>query len=207
MKNYIFKICLVLFMGCVQSVFGQSSITSEASLNVTNFRFVDAAGMTDEGYTSNITGGFAFGYRYTLDFGLYFHAKMGMRNGGATYVYDEENYSWDLLYMDNRLGLGYEYFFDKWGLSVAMDGYLGYLFKANQRINNENYDIKQSGSLNPIDGGMVFALGGSYALNDLISIHLHLNYLLGLTNIETDNAQTTNNRMYGATLGLQFKIQ
>lgn len=185
----------------------QSSLTGEASMNITNFSFTDSLGNSDDKYMPNITGSFAFGYRYSLDFGLFFGFKAGLRNAGATYVYDEENYSWELQYLDLRLGLGYEKMFGKFGVSVGLDGYFGYLLKANQRINNENYDIKNSGALNSLDGGLLFSLGGKFDASEVVSVFLNVNYLLGLMNIETDNAQTTNNNMIGATLGLQFKIQ
>ena len=185
----------------------QSSLTAEGALNITTFHFMDSTGTVDDKYMPNISGGFAVGYRYTLDFGLFFGLRAGLRSAGATYIYDEENYSWEMLYLNTQLGVGYEKMFGKFGIQVGVDGFFGYMLKANQRINNENYDIKNSGALNSLDGGLNFSLGGKFKASEVVSVYLNFNYLMGLMNIETDNAQTTNNRMYGATLGFQFNIK
>lgn len=209
MLNDLIKIlfCAFCLLALGHQAQAQSSLTAEGSLNITNFHFMDSIGTVDTKYQPNISGAFAFGYRYTLDFGLFFGLRAGLRNAGATYIYDEENYSWEMLYLDTRLGLGYEKMFGKFGIQVGVDGFFGYLLKANQRLNNENYDIKSSGALSSLDGGLVFSLGGKFKASDVTSVFLNVNYLMGLMNIETDNAQTTNNRMYGATLGLQFNIK
>lgn len=184
-----------------------SSITIEASQNVTNFKFTDSDGNIDDSYSPLYSGGYALGYRYALDQGLFFSGKLGMRNAGATYVFDDTNYSWDLQYAEVRLGIGYNYSFGKFGVHLSAQPYFAYLLKANQRLNNEDFDIRDSGILNETDYGVFISPGGNFTVSDYIAVYVDVNYMLGLANLETDESQTSNNTLIGATLGVSFTIK
>ncbi|MEX1003548.1 MAG: outer membrane beta-barrel protein [Crocinitomicaceae bacterium] len=190
------------------SAFSQeSSISIEASQNITNFKFVNSEGIQDKNYNVDYSGGYALGYRYKLDFGLFFGAKLGMRQAGATYVYDNTNYQWRLNYAEARLQLGYSYSFGKLAAHINVQPYFAYLLKANQRLNNEDFDIIDTGEMKRIDYGLFASPGVSFQANDYINIYLDLNYMFGLANLETNEAQTSNNLLYGATLGAAFTIK
>lgn len=189
------------------SGFSQSSITVEASQNITNFKFTNSLGEQVEGYSPNYSGGYALGYRYGLENGMFFPVKVGMRKGGATYIYDNSNYQWELQYFEARLGLGYNYSFGKFGAHISATGYYGMLLKANQRINNEDFDIRSSGDIAKGDYGVFISPGANFQVNDYISVYVDLNYMLGLGNLETDGTQTSNNKLMGGTLGLAFTIK
>jgi len=141
------KISIKLFLTAVgffmlsHQANAQPNITIDASQNITTFRFVNSDGEVDKDYMVNYSGGYSLGYRYDLENGLFFPIKLGMRRAGATYIYDATNYLWDLLYTEARLGLGYKYSFGKFGMHISVTGYFAYLLKANQRINNEHFDI------------------------------------------------------------------
>ena len=128
-----------------------SAITIEASQNITNFTFKDSAGTKDKEYNPTLSGGYALGYRYMLEQGIIFSGKLGMRRGGATYVIDESNYSWNLHYFEARLGIGYSHSFGKLGAHLLAQPYLGFLLKGSQRLNNEEFDIITAGSLNTVE--------------------------------------------------------
>lgn len=206
MKNRNLILALAISMTSLIS-YGQSIITIDASQNITNFKFTNSLGERDKNYSSSYSGGYSIGYRYQTDMGLYIPVKLGMRSAGATYVYDNMNYSWNLQYAEARLGIGYNYKFDKLGIHLGVSPYFSYLLKANQRLNNEDFDIRASGTINKIDYGLFISPGVNFQANDLINIYLDLNYMMGLGNLETDEAQKSNNTGYGATLGLAFTIK
>jgi hypothetical protein len=185
----------------------QSALTLEGSQNITNFKFFDSSGQKIDGYAPQYSGGYALGYRYGLGNGLYFPVKIGMRKAGATYVYDNSNYSWNLNYVEMRLGVGYEYSFGKFGAHFSVMGYYGNLLKANQLLNNENFDIRKSGDISKTDFGVFLSPGADYAISDNLKIFVDINYMLGLANLETDGTQKSNNTLFGGTLGLNYTIK
>ena len=197
---------LTLIGGSTMS-FAQHDLTIEASQNITNFKFTNSAGEQVEDYKPNYSGAYALGYRYSLENGLYFPVKLGIRSGGATYVYDNSNYIWDLKYFESRLGVGYNYSFGKFGAHFTAMGYYGLLLKANQTLNNEEFDIRESGEIQTGDFGVFLSPGVNFEANEYINIYLDLNYMLGLGNLETNESQTSNNTLMGATLGLAFSIK
>jgi len=197
----------MLLIGASNISFAQSSLTVEASQNITNFIFFNSDGVKDSEYNPIYSGGYAIGYRKMLDNGLIFQGKLGMRNGGATYIFDATNYSWNLKYAEVRLGLGYNYSFGKIGAHLIAQPYMGFLLKANQRLNNENFDITKDGSINTKDFGAIVSPGANFSVSDNISVYLDINYMIGLANLETDGAQISKNSLMGATLGVAFTIE
>jgi hypothetical protein len=208
-KNFVkLSAFLCLIFAASTSISQTQSVTIEASQNITNFSFTDSQGNKDENYMPSYSGSYALGYKYGMDdLGLFFTGKLGMRKGGATYVYDNMNYSWDLQYAEARLGVGYNYSFDKFGAHLSVQGYYGYLLKANQRLNNEDFDIRNSGSLNTNDFGLFISPGVNFTASDAISIYLDVNYMMGLANLETDQSQISKNSLIGASLGVAFTIK
>lgn len=210
--------CLVVgLMGTSYQLKAQSSITIDASQQITNFVFTDGSGLQDNTYMmfgeDNIykpvySGAYSFGYSYLLDFGLFIKANVGMRNAGATMVYDETNYKWELQYLQGKIGAGYAYDLGLFNPYIAVTGYYGSLIKANQRINNEDFDIIDSGSIQKNDFGLNIPIGVRIDASEYVSVYTEASYLMGLRNIETsDNGQNAKNVGYMFTLGLSFAIQ
>lgn len=191
----------------VTNAISQSSVTIDASQNMTNFAFTNSQGERDEDYNPNFSGSYSLGYRYQFDFGMFAGAKIGMRKAGASLIYDDANYSWDFQYFDARLNLGYQYDFDRLSAYFAVSPYFGYMLRATQTLNHEDYDIINSGDLEKSDFGLFFSPGAKYRINDFVSIYGQFNYMLGLQNIETVEAQKSQNRLMGLTLGLAFDIK
>ncbi len=208
MKRILTKILAVgcLFIGSYAN--SQSSLTIDASQNVTNFSFTNSKGDKVDGYTPSYSGGYAIGYRYTMEnLGLYIPVKVGMRRAGATYIYDNANYNWSLQYLETRLGIGYNYSFGKFGTHISVTGYYGYMLKGTQTLNNQDFDIRNSGDINKNDYGIFISPGANFKANEFINVFLELNYMLGLANMETSGNQESKNQLYGATLGLAFTIK
>ena len=210
--------CLVLgWVVTTGHVQAQSGITIDASQQITNFVFTDGSGLQDNThlilgeenlYKPVYSGAYSFGYSYLLDFGLFFRVNAGMRNAGATMVYDATNYKWEFRYLQGKLGLGYALDLGLVNPYLAVSGYYAYLLKANQRINNEDFDIIDSESIRKTDYGLNIPLGVRIDASDYISVYTEVSYVVGLQNIETaTNGQVANNVGYMATLGLLLTIE
>ena len=182
-------------------------ISIEASQNITTFLFLDSTDVKDKGYSPAYSGGYALGYRYKFDFGMYVGGKLGMRQGGASYVYNDQNYKWRLNYMEVRAIIGYSYPFGKFGAHMNLQPYFGYLIGANQRMGDEDIDLIKYGGMKRADFGMFISPGANFQANDLINIYIDLNYMLGFSNLETVDNQKSRNRLFGATLGAAFTIK
>ncbi len=195
---------------------GLSGITIDASQQMTNFVFVDGTGVQentylmfgkDNLYKPAYSGTYNVGYFHMLDFGLFFRTSLGMRNAGATMVFDAANYQWDFKYIQAKLGTGYAYDLGLFNPYLGVSGYLGYLVKANQTVNNEDFDIIDSESIQKNDFGLYFSPGVRMDASDYISVYSEFSYLMGLQNIESaDNSQKAVNVAYMVTLGLSFTI-
>jgi len=212
MKNNSLKYkILLLSMGCfifIKTSIAQSSMAIDASQVLSNFKFTDSEGNQDKSYSGNYSGAYSLGYRYASEGGLLIRTSIGMRKGGATLVFDGANYSWTLQYAELKLGGGYMFGQGRFKPYLSVSGYIGYLLKANQRVNNEDFDIINTQSLQKIDYGIIGSPGVQITLSDEISAYTQFSYLMGLQNIETDdNGQKASNVAYMLTLGIAFSIQ
>lgn len=188
-------------------VHGQSYITIEASQNVTNFLFTYSDGSKDRAYEPNYSGGYAVGYRYNWDNGLYIPVKLGMRKSGANWLDNTYLNFWDLRYAEGRLGVGYKYDFNRFGIHLAVQGYYAYLLRAHQLRYNENINPKKSGDINVHDYGVFFSPGVNFRINDYMEINFDLNYMWGLADLDHISNQKSTNQLFGATIGMAFAIK
>ena len=213
MKNILLKSTALMMLLGVYALFSttiaqQSSITLEASQIISNFKFVDSGGTQNKDYMPTYSGGYNFGYTYALDMGAFFNLGVGMRRSGATLIVDASNYQWDLQYGQARLTAGYAYDLGRIKPYAKIGAYYGFLLKANQIINNENFDIKDTQSIEKGDVGLYFSPGAKMDISDAIAVYAEYSYLLGLKNVETTaDGQKAKNRASILTLGLSFAIQ
>jgi hypothetical protein len=201
---------LLIGIGCLiasEKSIAQSSLTIDASQNMTNFNFTNSGGERDMNYSPNFSGSYNLGYRYRTDFGLFGGARIGMRGAGASTIIDDANYSWDLQYLNANLDIGYEYELGKVSPYLMVSPYFGRLLSATQTLNHQDYNIINSGDLKQSDFGLFGSLGARFAASDLISVYAQLNYMMGLQNLETNESQTSNNTLMGISLGLSFSIK
>lgn len=215
MKMYTSKLKVFLFLAgflATTAAMAQSSLTIDASQLSSNFKFVDSQGVKDTSYLPTYTGAYSIGYQFATDGGILIRTKIGMRNAGATMIYDDANYLWDLQYADAKLGLGYMYDMGMFKPYLTVSGYYAYLLKANQTQGSMNYDMIKGGELQRADYGVLASPGVQVSLSDYISVYTEFSYLMGLQNIETqafegaDTIQEGFNRAYSLTLGLAFTI-
>jgi hypothetical protein len=216
MKKYTKKFKFLLFvLGFLSSTaaMAQSSLTIDASQQSSNFKFVDSQGTADTSYLPAYTGAYSLGYRFATEGGLLVRANLGMRNAGATMIYDDANYLWDLQYADVKLGAGYMLNTARFKPYVTVSGYYAYLLKANQTQGSMNYDMVKGGELKRNDYGVIASPGLQVMLSEFISVYSEFSYVMGLQNIEPQKVENTTsvqegyNRAYGLTLGLSFTIK
>ena len=198
LHNKLLLLGLLISIASSVSLQAQSRLQIDASQQVTTFRFLDSDGILDKNYSPVYSGAYNAGYAYELDFGLFFKGGVGMRQAGATLVYDAANYQWDLQYLNTKIGAGYQYAFGMFSPYITVSGYYGFLLKANQTNNNEDFDIIESGSIIRHDVGIVFSPGVNVNVTDAIRVFGELSYLKGLQNVEAeDNGQTTISYLLG----------
>lgn len=185
-----------------------SSATIDATQVISNFKFTDSEGSKQNEYSPLYTSAYSLGYRYKMESGLLIKAAVGMRNAGATLIYDESNYSWNLQYADIKIGIGYSYNLNKLDVYLTASPYYAFLLKGNQRLNNEDFDIKTSGAINKADYGVIFSPGASFSVNEYITAYAEVSYLMGLSNLEPKTtAQKAQNVAIMPTLGIAFTIK
>ena len=216
MRNNTVKTILLslVFIWISSSLAAQSSLTVDASQLMTTFKFTDSEGNTDNSYLGKYTGSYSIGYRYLSLDGLIIRASIGMRGAGATMVYDDANYIWDLKYADIKAGVGYAYGVGRLLPYITVSPYVAYLLKASQTLNHEIFDILELESLERLDYGVVGSPGVQMTISDFISAYAEFSYMMGLQNLETDlnvesntSGQKSSNVAYGITAGISFTIQ
>ncbi len=185
----------------------QSSMTVDFSPLYTSFKYADSQGVTlNSEYNGIYTGSYGLGYQLVTEKGLMLRTGIGMRKAGATMVYDNMNYTWDLQYADIKLGGGYMLKLGRLSPYLMVSGYYAFMLSGFQTINNENFDIKNSKSLSETDYGIVVSPGVKFTFSSIFSSYVEFNYLMGLQNLESDDAQKSSNLAYGLTLGVAISF-
>ncbi len=207
MKKIILSLIVTGLFACANLAKAQQSLTMDATQSISTFNFIDSNNAKQNvDYEGILTGDYGIGYRQIFNKSIIARAGLGKRNNGANYVYDNMNYSWRLQYIDINIGGGYMYNLGRFSPYVILSGYYANLLRGIQVLNNEEFNITESGILNKSDIGIVVNPGVNMKLSDYISTYLEFNYTRGLNNIETDASQKAANISYGLTLGLSFSI-
>lgn len=130
-----------------------------------------------------------------------------MRQSGASLIYDDTNYLWDMQYAEAKIGAGYLYYLGRFNPYMTVSGYYGHLLSANQTLNNHNYDILSSEAINGMDYGVYINPGVDIELSEMVSVFSEFNYMMGLANLETgDSGQESYNRAFGFTFGMAISL-
>ncbi|WP_223549876.1 MULTISPECIES: outer membrane beta-barrel protein [Aestuariivivens] len=191
----------------LSSIAQEPSFTIEASQLASTFKFVDSDNnKLNSDYQSIFTGAYGIGYRNIFENNIMLKAGLGKRNGGANYVYDNTNYSWRLEYAELKVGGGYMLKRRMFSPYAVLNAYYGHLLRGTQVLNNEEFNITESGILKKSDFGLIGNIGLNFKISNFISAYAEGLYLFGLSNIEEDSGQTTANRSFGISLGLAFNL-
>lgn len=202
MKKLNIFLVLTGFVFGTGSLVAQSGITVEASQLYSSFRFLDSqeVSMNSE-YSGKFVDAFSLGYRFISPGGLIINAGAGLQKAGATTVYDDMNYNWDLQYANLKLGAGYMLKKAKASPYLSVAAYYALLLQGFQTINNEDFDIKEAGMIQDSDFGITINPGVQLTISSSCSTYLELNYVMGLQNLETSDTQKSSNYAFGLTFG------
>jgi len=200
-----------MILGCMiyaATVNAQPGMSVDATQMYTTFKFMDSQGtVLNSEYKGLFCGGYGASFRFVTAGGFMLQVRAGMRKVGATMVYDNMSYRWDLQYADGRLGLGYMYTgSEDIKPYLYVSGYFGYLVRGYQTINNEDFDLCDKKAINNIDYGVIANPGVQFELSKLSSVYIEFSYLMGLANIDKDASQKASNIGYGLTVGYQYKF-
>lgn len=186
----------------------QSLFTMGVSPQYASFHFIDSKGeIQSKNYKGIFTGAYQVGFKSVSEGGFIMSSTIGMRNVGSSLVYDGMNYSWRLQYADIRGGLGYAFQVDRIKQYLLVSGYYAYMLRGVQTLNNEDFNITKTGSLNRNDYGLILSPGVEYNISERVTGFVEFNYFMGLKNIEMDENQKAFNRVYGFTLGVAIPLQ
>ena len=183
-----------------------NQITIDFGQNFTKMQFIDDQGFADTSLKYNFSTALNVGYEYSFEKGLFIGAKIGYRPGGASYVFDDANYAWNLNYTEVRLGVGYAYDLGPVTARLSVEGYSAYLYRAKQQLHNLERDMLAAGSFRKWDHGLFITPSISYPIADNLDLGLGFNYMMGLHNIETDDGQETKNTLMGSNITLRIKL-
>lgn len=198
---------LLLVLAVSMSSMAQFRLTADATQNFSNFNFIDSTGIKDNNYIGKYVGAYDVGFQVHFPGGLYFLSTIGMRRAGATYEVNNLNYDWDLQYAFIRLGLGYFHMFESIGMYVSAAPYYGALTRANQRLNDQNFSLRNTDHFANNDFGISLKYGLNIPLTNKLSANTGINYTRGFMNLETaENNQITTNYAIGLNLGVAFNI-
>ena len=81
------------------------------------------------------------------------------------------------------------------------------MLQANQRLDDQDFDIRDKGVLETTDFGVFVSPGANFTVSEYIGVYLDLNYMFGLSNLETEADQVSRNSLFGGTLGVAFTIK
>ncbi len=195
---------LVLFLNKYSAA--QSNITFDAGQVFSTFKFIDSQGIQEKNFTNNITGCFSLGYQYKANNGLFIRSNLGMRKGGASLIFNEIDFKWNVQYADAAIGVGY--MINKWRLKpyFSASPYFAYMLKGEQTFGPSIYDIKKNKSMASSDYGLYFSPGLKIALSNYVSFYAEYKYILGLQNLEKSANQTSFNRGFSINLGVSITI-
>lgn len=184
-----------------------AEVTFDAGQVFSTFKFIDSESNQPKEFTHNSGFGFSLGYRYPLPNELFIRANIGLREAGASMIYEGLNVNWNIQYADANIGLGYMY--NKWRLKpyCAVSPYLGYMLKANQLIGAFNYDMKEIKSMKTTDIGLFFSPGLKIALSKSIAFYAEYKYILGLKNLETATDKKSTNRGWAINFGVAVTVE
>lgn len=203
-RHTILLIALLLFSFASTA---QSTVTFDAGQTFSTFKYSDSQGSIND-FTNNIAGCFSLGYSYIGQNGIIIRSTAGMRKAGASLVYNETNFDWNLQYADIQIGAGYV--FNRWMVKpyFVASPYFAYMLKGRQEIGENSYDVVKNKTMSTLDYGVCFVPGLKVSLTNTIAFYAEYKQILGLQNLEmsSTNNQKTFNRGFSVNLGIAISF-
>jgi hypothetical protein len=203
--KYLFIFIIGIFVS-IQG-FSQGFVSLKFSPMFTKFEYKDSLTKVDPNMKSDLRWSYAVDYKNVLPFGLYVGGELGYKNMGAISSVNDQKLDWNLHYLDLNLGLGYIYNKAKIQPYVGVAFYFAYLFKANQSVGSNNYDMLYHKAIKASDFGFNGNVGLKFAISNRIGLFGEFQYTRGLQQLEQTNTQKMYNTGMGVRVGLSFLIE
>ena len=180
------------------------------SQTYSKFKYIDSEGNSSENLKSDIRYSYGINYSKIVANGIFIRPEIGYKNLGATSMNNNQKLSWDLHYADLNLGGGYIH--NKFNLQPygGCSFYVAYLYKAEQTIGINTFDLLDAKELENIDFGINVFAGLRYVFTDAAAILIEIQNSTGLQQLEPNNGAEQNqklyNRAFSGRIGLLFLI-
>ena len=196
-----------LFMVFTNYSKAQSTVTFDVGQTFSKFKYSDSQGEIND-FSNNITGCFSLGYNYFGQNGIIIRGNAGMRKGGASLVYNETDFYWNLQYVDFNIGAGYVFDRLKVKPYIVASPYFAYMLKGEQKIADKTYNVIKNKTMSTLDYGVYVIPGVKVAVTNTLAFYAEYKQIIGLQNLETSstNNQKTFNRGFSINLGIAISF-
>jgi hypothetical protein len=203
MKKYY---SLILFCLVITSVFSQDNFSLNFAQTYSTFKFTDSEGKADSNMNSAIRYSYALNYNKIFSSGLYIRPELGYKNFGANSSINDQKLDWSLHYLDINIGGGYIVGAKKLKPFIGASFYFSSLFKAQQTIGADSYNMIKVNAIKTSDYGLNIHAGLIYSFTDAASVFFEYRYTTGLSQLELGSGQKLYNRAMSFNFGLAFNI-
>ncbi len=202
MKKFNLLLILVLFLGYVNA---QDNFSIHFAQTYSKFKFIDSEGNADENLSSDVRYSYGLNYNKFFSSGLYLRPELGYKNLGAVSILNNQKLSWSLHYADLNLGGGYIINKYKFKPYVGASLYFSYLYKAEQNIGLDYYDMLENKDIKNIDFGINAYCGVFYNFTEMAGVFAELRNSTGLNQLEPNNEGETQ-RLYNRAISIHFGL-
>ncbi|MBI5540765.1 MAG: outer membrane beta-barrel protein [Bacteroidia bacterium] len=168
------KLFVFLFALSPVFMYAQEKISLNFAQVFSGFRFKDSQGNEDEYLSRDIKYSYAVNYEKVFSPGFYFKPEIGYKNFGAKSNVDNTKIDWNLHYLDFNLGGGYLYKQHKIKPYIGAAFYFAYMYKGDQTIGSDSYDLLKLKALSTTDYGIDLDLGVRYDFSESSSVFIEL---------------------------------
>lgn len=197
---------LALFFASIQS-FSQSFVSFKYSQIYSKFHYRDRNGNPDESMKADMRTGYGIDFKKLVARNVYIGSELWYKNLGAVSYLNNQKLDWSLHYLDLNLGGGFVLNYLRIKPYVGASFYAGYLFKANQTIGVNYFNILDNNSIKKLDYGVNLNGGIQYAFSGVTAVFFEVMYSRGLKNIETNSEEKLYNSALSFRFGLSFLIE
>jgi hypothetical protein len=174
------------------------------------FRFTDSQGNVNENLYSDIRYSYGLSYQKLFKGGIFIRPELGYNNLGALSIHNNQKHDWSLHYLDASIGGGLQLDMERLKPYVGASFYTAYLYKANQTIATNYFNLLEDQVLKRFDYGLKTYVGIQYAFTKDGRVFIELNNLTGLHQLEINSEsmddQKLFNRAFSVRFGLVFTI-
>jgi hypothetical protein len=169
------------------------------------FKFIDSQGKKDELMTSEIKYSYALNYETDFNSGFYIKPEIGYKNLGAKSIVNNTKLEWNLHYIDVNFGGGYmiKAFRLKPYLGAAF--YYAYMYKGDQTVGSESFDLISSQALSTSDYGINLNLGLRYDFSEALGVFFEYQNNIGLCQLD-QNLNGGNKELYNRASSIHFGL-